>query len=116
MTVLSDELMSIGHFDVYEASYEDIVRRLGKAGMIPQGWTPGTPLLPDTGSMGASPIHQYEFKWGSEAQEVHGSYSAADMTVWKDSGYFDQETKPWIRQSGTGSDFVEYTGSMTFTP
>lgn len=111
--------MSIGHFDVYDATYEDVVRKLAKAGYIPQGWTPGTPLPSTNGSgktaMITSPSSStYEFKWGNDATEIHGPYSAADMTAWKDSGYFDQEQKPWIRQTETGANFVEYNGSMTF--
>ena len=46
LTEYSDRLMGMGQFEVYEQTYESIVRRLRILGVIPDNWVFGTPLSP----------------------------------------------------------------------
>ena len=121
LTSLSDQLMSLGHFDIYDLTYEEIARKLQKANMIDPSWVPGTPLQPRSNptltSTKAVPF--YEFKWSSESTEIHGPYAASEMNAWKTQGYFSQSQKAWIRrvsedENGNQYEFSEFTPSMNF--
>ncbi|KAF9972849.1 hypothetical protein BGZ73_003946 [Actinomortierella ambigua] len=86
VTDLSDKMMAMGHFDIYDQTYERIVRELRRADLIADDWVIGTPVPKpgDATSMllddlddplfgsAATPV-QWEYKWASsnagEAQE-----------------------------------------------
>ncbi|KAI9277232.1 hypothetical protein BDA99DRAFT_495198 [Phascolomyces articulosus] len=42
LTELADQMMALGHFGVYEDTFEEMVVHLRKEGVVPANWLPGT--------------------------------------------------------------------------
>ncbi|KAF9158262.1 hypothetical protein DFQ26_007820 [Actinomortierella ambigua] len=133
VTDLSDKMMGMGHFDIYETTYERIVRELRRADLIAEDWIIGTPvpkpgdaaamLLDDLddplfGTTPAEPV-SWEYKWATsnagegqeqqqgeqaEEEEVFGPFTGAQMTEWRKRGFFDQGI------------LVRMVGDKTFEP
>jgi CD2 antigen cytoplasmic tail-binding protein 2 len=40
LTELSDQMMALGHLDIYESSWEEILRNLKKEGAVSPDWMP----------------------------------------------------------------------------
>ena len=121
LTYLSDQLMSLGHFDIYDLNYEQIIDKLKKQGVVGNDWAPGKPI--GTIKNGNASNHAsvfYEFKWGSEGDDIFGPYGAEDMNAWQKQGYFDNgSSKAWIRHVRSGEyalqeKFKEYHSKMVF--
>ncbi|KAF9922161.1 hypothetical protein FBU30_007764 [Linnemannia zychae] len=103
LTDLCDKMMSMGHFDIYEETYEQIVRKLRRADIIEDDWEVGTPVLRPSERFSASsntdPVQetssvQWEYKWanpqeGQNKDEVFGPFSGADMKSWNEQGFFN---------------------------
>lgn len=121
LTNLSDQLMSLGHFDIYDLNYEQIVDKLKTLGVVGNDWVPGKPV--EAVKNGNSRNHAsvfYEFKWGSEGNDIFGPYGADDMKLWQKQGYFDKgSSTAWIRLVRTAEyalqdDFKEYNSKIQF--
>ncbi|KAJ2108882.1 hypothetical protein GGI16_000951 [Coemansia sp. S142-1] len=54
LTVLADQAMVRGMVNIYEDTYEQLVRQMRVAGRIPDDWIVGTPLQSSTESTGAN--------------------------------------------------------------
>ncbi|KAG0228971.1 hypothetical protein BGW42_001855 [Actinomortierella wolfii] len=122
VTDLSDKMMAMGHFEIYEQTYEHIVRELRKADLIADDWVIGTPV-PKPGESAAMLLDDlddplfgteisWEYKWANadegqpqegEAQ-VFGPFTGAQMAEWKEQGFFDQGI------------LVRMVGDTTFEP
>ncbi|KAG0198759.1 hypothetical protein BGX28_007819 [Mortierella sp. GBA30] len=103
LTDLCDKMMSMGHFDIYEESYEQIVRALRRADLIADDWVIGTKVLKPGEKVGAlleddpllsNPV-SWEYKWanppeGQSTDEVFGPFLGAEMKSWSDQGFFSQ--------------------------
>ncbi|KAF9336442.1 hypothetical protein BG006_008723 [Podila minutissima] len=103
LTDLCDKMMALGHFDIYEETYEQVVRQLRRADLIADDWVIGTPvrkpgevdllMLDDDPLLSGSA--SWEYKWvsppeGQPADEVYGPFSGAEMKSWTEQGFFSQ--------------------------
>ncbi|KAI1302860.1 hypothetical protein EDD11_005464 [Mortierella claussenii] len=118
LTDLSDRMMAMGHFDIYEETYEQAVRALRRADIIPDDWVIGTrvlkpgeqaeAILEDDPLFSSNPA-SWEYKWvnppeGQSTDEVFGPFSGPDMKSWNDQGFFSQGI------------LVRKVGDSTFAP
>lgn len=120
LTDLCDKMMAMGHFDIYEETYEQAVRVLRRAEIIDDDWMIGTPVLrPEERAAAAAaamlmeededmPV-QWEYRWasppeGQSAEETFGPFSGAEMKSWWDQGFFSQGI------------LVRMVGDTTFEP
>jgi len=109
--------MAMGHFEIYEESYEQIIRKLRRADVIPDDWEVGTrvlkpgeeaeDLLEDDPLLSTSA--SWEYKWvsppeGQSADEIYGPFSGAEMKSWNEQGFFSQGI------------LVRMVGDSTFEP
>ncbi|KAF9170413.1 hypothetical protein BGX21_000863 [Mortierella sp. AD011] len=103
LTDLCDRMMARGHFDIYEETYEQIVRNLRRADIIPDDWVIGTPVLRPGEQTEAmledDPLFStdvsWEYKWanpseGQSAEEIFGPFSGPEMKSWNEQGFFSQ--------------------------
>ncbi|KAG0054042.1 hypothetical protein BGZ83_012031 [Gryganskiella cystojenkinii] len=121
LTDLCDKMMAMGHFDIYEETYEQAVRSLRRADIIEEDWIIGTPVLrPEERAAAAAAAMlldeeedtpaQWEYKWASPPEgsqnpdEVFGPFSGAEMKSWSDQGFFSQGI------------LVRMAGDTTFQP
>ncbi|RKP39306.1 hypothetical protein BJ085DRAFT_27853 [Dimargaris cristalligena] len=99
VTELCDLMMARGDFQIYETTYEQIVRELRQRDMIPDDWIPGTPLPSESTPAGegttSSPAPtqtqsgQWEYKYTAETgAEVYGPFSWSEIQDWYRQGYF----------------------------
>ncbi|KAF9981799.1 CD2 antigen cytoplasmic tail-binding protein 2 [Modicella reniformis] len=105
------------HFDIYEESYEQMVRILRRAGVIPDDWMVGTPILKpgeraeaiwEDDPLLSNPVN-WEYKWatppeGQSSDEVYGPFTSTEMKSWRDQGFFNQGI------------LVRMVGDSTFEP
>ncbi|KAH8107001.1 hypothetical protein BXZ70DRAFT_915996 [Cristinia sonorae] len=82
ITHLASLLMSFGDTDVYNKTYEELVRSVRSSGNVDQSWVPPSADV------------QYEYVWdvpgttsGQEGQ-VFGPYSEEEMRTWYKASYF----------------------------
>ncbi|KAG0039073.1 hypothetical protein BGZ82_009771 [Podila clonocystis] len=117
LTDLCDKMMALGHFDIYEQTYEQAVRQLRRADLIADDWVIGTPVRKpgevDLSMLDDDPLlsssASWEYKWanppeGQPADEVHGPFSGAEMKSWTEQGFFSQGI------------LVRMVGDSTFEP
>jgi CD2 antigen cytoplasmic tail-binding protein 2 len=120
LTDLCDKMMAMGHFDIYEETYEQVVRKLRMADIIEDDWEIGTPVLKpgerlaalldfEDDPLLASTPAQWEYKWanpqeGQDADQVFGPFSVADMKSWSEQGFF------------SNGILVRMVGDSTFEP
>ncbi|KAG0341008.1 hypothetical protein BG004_006182 [Podila humilis] len=117
LTDLCDKMMAMGHFDIYEVTYEKVVRQLRIAEMISDDWEVGTPVRKpgeaDLSFLDEDPLlstsANWEYKWasppeGQSGDEVHGPFSGAEMKSWTEQGFFSQGI------------LVRMVGDSTFEP
>ncbi|KAI8605642.1 hypothetical protein EDD21DRAFT_123208 [Dissophora ornata] len=103
LTDLCDRMMAMGHFDIYEETYEQAVRTLRRADIIADNWEVGTPVLRPGEQAEAmleddpllSNAVSWEYKWanppeGQSPDEVFGPFSGAEMKSWNEQGFFSQ--------------------------
>ncbi|KAJ1309814.1 hypothetical protein OPQ81_006579 [Rhizoctonia solani] len=104
VTSLASTLMSLGDADVYEETYEMMLRLVRRSGIVPADWDPHPrpPQTPDT---------KYEYRWAPEyvaasggqasADAVYGPYGATEMGAWKAASYFgDDAERIQVRRVG----------------
>ncbi|CAE6437269.1 unnamed protein product [Rhizoctonia solani] len=96
VTALASTLMSLGDADVYEQTYEMMLRLVRRSGVVPADWDPHPPppQTPDT---------KYEYRWAPDyvaasggqasADAVYGPYGATEMGAWKAASYFGDEAE-----------------------
>jgi CD2 antigen cytoplasmic tail-binding protein 2 len=109
-----DVAMSSGVLDIYDMTYEQIVRRLRLEEVLDDTWMPGDPVpqvaddLPDE--------KLWEYKWTTNDKEVHGPYTTAQLKEWKTAGYFPNpvlvrevtSSTPLDATSGFQSSIIDY--------
>ncbi|KAG9323235.1 hypothetical protein KVV02_007967 [Mortierella alpina] len=117
LTDLCDRMLALGHFDIYEESYEQVVRALRRADLIADDWEIGTKVL-KPGELAETLLEDdpllstavsWEYKWanppeGQSADEIFGPFSRADMKSWNEQGFFAQGI------------LVRMVGDSTFEP
>ncbi|KAF9437359.1 hypothetical protein BGZ76_001076 [Entomortierella beljakovae] len=101
LTDLCDQMMAKGHFDIYEETYEQVVRALRRADVIPDDWIIGTPVrrvgdeAQDLDDDIFSTDVSWEYKWATPAEgqngdEIFGPFSGVEMKSWNEQGFFSQ--------------------------
>ncbi|KAF8980895.1 hypothetical protein BGZ46_003508 [Entomortierella lignicola] len=123
LTDLCDQMMAMGHFDIYEETYEQAVRALRRADIVPDDWVIGTPILKPGEQVEAmledDPLFAIETKWeykwanpseGQNAEEIFGPFSGAEMKSWNEQGFFSQG----ILVRRVGDSTFEPASSITF--
>lgn len=96
VTALASTLMSLGDTDVYEATYEMMLRAVRRSGIVSPDWDPHPPppQTPDT---------KYEYRWAPDyvaasggqasADAVYGPYGMSELEAWKAASYFGEDTE-----------------------
>lgn len=96
VTSLASTLMSLGDTDVYEATYEMMLRTVRRSGIVPADWDPHPPppQTPDT---------KYEYRWAPDyvaasggqasADAVYGPYGSSELEAWKAASYFGEDAE-----------------------
>jgi CD2 antigen cytoplasmic tail-binding protein 2 len=131
LTDLSDKMMALGHFNVYDDTWEQILRNLKREGIVPEDWMPSSieesvedsrdnvlnvSYNNETSSNVPSNLNTqqlyWEYKWtdssGANSNEMHGPFSGEDMKAWNDQGFFAQGIL--VRRANTEDEFVSSNG------
>ncbi|RUS17156.1 hypothetical protein BC937DRAFT_90330 [Endogone sp. FLAS-F59071] len=113
LTELSDRMMALGYFNVYDDTYELMLRQLRKTGVVAEDWVPASArmekekeaetaaeqrwqetrpnsqLAAANTSVDAGP--QWEYRWAGtgENAEVYGPFDGAQMKDWSEQGFFE---------------------------
>ncbi|CAG8534759.1 4931_t:CDS:2 [Ambispora gerdemannii] len=103
LTDLSDKMMALGHFNVYEDTWEEILRNL-KTANYPQNSSTTQQL-----ASGVDFSTQWEYKWtdSEEPANIYGPFSSLDMKAWHEQGYFSQGIL--VRRAGSTDEFISDT-------
>lgn len=92
LTHLASTMMSLGEIDIYNKTYEEVVRSVRSAGKVDQSWVPPSADV------------KYEYKWdvpGAEDGQVFGPFSEDEMSGWHKAAYFGVAgEKVKVRQVG----------------
>ncbi|KAG8765995.1 hypothetical protein FRC12_007148 [Ceratobasidium sp. 428] len=104
VTSLASTLMSLGDTDVYEATYEMMLRSVRRSGLVDPDWDPHPPppQAPDT---------KYEYRWAPDyvaasggqasADAIYGPFGATELSAWKAASYFgDDAERVLLRRIG----------------
>ncbi|RUS34802.1 hypothetical protein BC938DRAFT_478434 [Jimgerdemannia flammicorona] len=113
LTDLSDRMMGLGYFNVYDDTYELMLRHLRREGIVPADWVPQSvrraaeeeeeerekrgkattgqatiDAQPGTAATGTGP--QWEYRWAGtgEDAEVYGPFDGSQMKSWSEQGFF----------------------------
>ncbi|KLO08953.1 hypothetical protein SCHPADRAFT_834634 [Schizopora paradoxa] len=93
LTALASDLMSSGDIDIYDKTYEQLLRSIRSTGDVEPDWVP--------------PSVKYEYKWDvPEAQatagdQVFGPFGGDELRTWYDAKYFgDAGEKVKVRVVG----------------
>lgn len=96
VTSLASTLLSLGDTDVYEATYEMMLRTVRRSGIVSSEWDPHPPppQTPDT---------KYEYRWAPDyvaasggqasADSVYGPYGSSELEAWKAASYFGEDAE-----------------------
>ncbi|CAG8591296.1 1226_t:CDS:1, partial [Ambispora leptoticha] len=130
LTDLSDRMMALGHFNVYEDTWEEILRNLKREKAVPNDWMPASNdddelILKDNDeetlsatsypqdssitqqlASGSDSTTQWEYKWidNGEPADIYGPFSGLDMKAWNEQGYFLQGIL--VRRAGSTDEFI----------
>ncbi|EJU05266.1 hypothetical protein DACRYDRAFT_28794, partial [Dacryopinax primogenitus] len=97
VTALASTLMELGNMDVYDDTYEQLLRSVRRSGLVSQNWVPPSQTPPRKAS---PPLDntQYEYRWspdylavagGSvEGPQTFGPFQKRDLDAWRSAGYF----------------------------
>ncbi|KAG8748298.1 hypothetical protein FRC10_007688 [Ceratobasidium sp. 414] len=93
VTSLASTLMSLGDSDVYEATYEIMLRSVRRSGIVDPDWDPHPPppQVPDA---------KYDYRWAPDyviasggqasADAVYGPYGVTELSAWNAASYFGE--------------------------
>jgi CD2 antigen cytoplasmic tail-binding protein 2 len=134
LTDLSDKMMALGHFNVYDDSWEQILRNLKREGVVPEDWVPVS-VEEENDNTSCNEVSSsvttnfenistnyntqqsyWEYKWsdtsGANSNEIYGPFSGEDMKAWNDQGFFTQGIL--VRKACTEDVFVS-SNDIDFT-
>ncbi|KAI0685162.1 hypothetical protein BC835DRAFT_1421525 [Cytidiella melzeri] len=79
LTHLASTIMSLGDTEIYNKTYEELVRAVRSSGKVDQSWVPPSADV------------KYEYKWdvpGAADGQVFGPFSEEEMQTWSKAAYF----------------------------
>ncbi|KAF9535261.1 hypothetical protein CPB83DRAFT_841479 [Crepidotus variabilis] len=80
ITHLASNIMSLGDVDIYNKTYEELVRAVRSAGSVPQDWEPPSADV------------KYEYKWATpeagQADQTFGPFGEEEIKSWYNAMYF----------------------------
>ncbi|KAF8343888.1 uncharacterized protein EI90DRAFT_3027469 [Cantharellus anzutake] len=88
VTSLASTLMSLGNLDVYEETYESLLRTVRRSGIVPRDWEPPKPPEPE-----------FEYRWSPSylastgapsSSATYGPFSKAEILAWRSASYFGE--------------------------
>jgi len=102
ITHLASLLMSLGDTDIYNKTYEELVRDVRRSGKVDPSWDPPSADV------------KYEYKWdvpGAQDGQVFGPYSEEEMHAWYKAAYFGEggekvQVRPVAGEWGNWDDVV----------
>ncbi|KAI9593271.1 hypothetical protein BDF19DRAFT_415646 [Syncephalis fuscata] len=97
LTGLCDRLMSLGQLDVYDWTADQIKSDLQRQNVTLSDNTAALMeqaaqsefTMAETVDDSANDGRQWQFKWTSDATEVHGPHTTAEIRAWSSHGYFN---------------------------
>ncbi|UZJ57265.1 hypothetical protein CBS101457_006585 [Exobasidium rhododendri] len=122
LTSLSSALMSrYGKLNIYDETYEGLVRVVRKSGLVRETWDPAAVRERESTQEETKPsqeqdVRQFTYKWSSSylsatsqspnpEVEIFGPYSAVDLQGWYASGYFgDAGERILLQESSDGEE------------
>ncbi|KAJ1660429.1 hypothetical protein IWQ61_000646 [Dispira simplex] len=102
ITELCDQMMILGDFNVYQTTYEQMVRELRNQDLIPENWIPGTPLNSSASTANPTesqslvstspkaPTTQWAYRYGIDTP-VFEHFAWQDIMEWYQQGYFTDD-------------------------
>ncbi|CAI2181981.1 3301_t:CDS:1 [Funneliformis geosporum] len=126
LTDLSDKMMALGHFNVYDDTWEQILRNLKREKAVPEDWIPvnfeeekeaendslNTPFDEFSSNIATTQQLYWEYKWidssDANSNDIYGPFSGEDMKAWNDQGFFAQGVL--VRKAGSEDEFTSSTG------
>jgi CD2 antigen cytoplasmic tail-binding protein 2 len=111
VTAIASTLMSLGDTDVYEATYETMLRAVKRSGIVDADWDPHPPPL-------QAPDAKYEYRWAPDyvassggqasADAVYGPYGTTELTAWKAASYFGEDAERILLRRAGDSEWTEW--------
>jgi len=102
LTALASNLLSMGEADIYDKTYEHLLRAVRGAGNVEPDWVPPSADV------------KYEYKWdvpeagaGADSRQVFGPFGAEEMKSWYDAAYFGA-TGEKVKVRVTGGEWGEW--------
>ncbi|KAI5119732.1 hypothetical protein M0805_008662 [Coniferiporia weirii] len=96
LTTLASNLLALGDVDIYNKTYEHLLRSVRSSGDVEPDWMP--------------PVVTYEYKWdvpeaqaqnGSADPQIFGPFSEDEMSAWYNANYFGESgEKVKVRVAG----------------
>jgi CD2 antigen cytoplasmic tail-binding protein 2 len=91
VTSLASTLMSLGNMDIYEETFESLLRTVRRSGIVPADWTPRPAVPADA---------KYEYHWSpsfvaasggrASSTEAYGPFGKDELLAWRDAAYFGE--------------------------
>ncbi|KAJ3222272.1 hypothetical protein HK099_002504 [Clydaea vesicula] len=88
LSTICEKLMSIGHHDVYELRYEQIVRKLRIAEVLDDNWVAGDPVPLHFQNIEVKKLNWFEYKINKTSTEIFGPFNEEEMRNWSEQGFF----------------------------
>jgi CD2 antigen cytoplasmic tail-binding protein 2 len=80
ITHLASTLMSMGDTNIYNRTFEELVRSVRKSGIVDESWVPPSSDV------------KYEYKWSSaevgQSEEIFGPFGEEEIKAWFNASYF----------------------------
>ena len=99
LTSLASKLLDFGDVDIYDKTYEHLVRSVRSSGRMPQDWQPPS----------ADP--KYEYKWDvpgtTNPTDIFGPYGEEEMKAWLEAQYFGPSGEK-IKVRTVGGDWGDW--------
>ncbi|KZT51243.1 hypothetical protein CALCODRAFT_503770 [Calocera cornea HHB12733] len=97
VTALASALMGLGDMDIYEETYEQLLRSVRRSGIVSPEWVPPSQTPPRAPSPPPDTV-QYEYRWAPEyvasaggtadAGARFGPFGKRELDAWRAAGYF----------------------------
>ncbi|KZO97775.1 hypothetical protein CALVIDRAFT_562673 [Calocera viscosa TUFC12733] len=100
VTALASALMGLGNMDIYEETYEQLLRSVRRSGIVPPDWVPSSQTPPREPSPPPD-TSRYEYRWAPDyvaaaaggtadaaAAQTFGPFGKRELDAWRSAGYF----------------------------